>query len=91
MDVYEMEGISFLLYAVMIVLGIWNYKNTSSTSLRISSSFGVGLIIYQFIILKQQMAMEEYIATIASRIVCVGIVIYVIGNMIVYYSIKNKL
>ena len=91
MDIYRMNEICFLLYGVMIVLIIWNYKKTSTLSLLVNMFSAIGLIFYQYFILKQQVsARTNYVSIIATLVGCGGMMIYVIGNTVVYYILAIK-
>lgn len=89
MDIYEMNEIGFLLSAVMIVLIIWNFKKTSSVSLLVNMFSAIALIFYHYFILKQQVDVRDnYVSIIATLVVCGGMMVYVIGNIVIYYTIE---
>lgn len=93
MDIYRMNEICFILYGVMIILIIWNYKKTSTLSLLVNMFSAIGLIFYQYFILKQQVSVRaNYVSIIAILVGCGGMMIYVIVNTVVYYilTIKRK-
>lgn len=93
-NLYRTEEIGFLLYAVMIGLIIWNFKKSTNVSLLVNCFSAIGLIFYQYFILKQQIVVEaSYTSAIASVIVCAGMAIYAICCIAIYTKVeiaKNK-
>lgn len=91
MDIYAMCELGFLLYAVMIVLIIWNFKKTSGASLLANTFSAIALIFYHYFILKQQVDVRDnYVSIIATLVVCGGMMIYAIGNTVIYCILAIK-
>ena len=70
-NLYRTEEIGFLLYAVMIGLIIWNFKKSTNVSLLVNCFSAIGLIFYQYFILKQQIVVEASYASAIASVICI--------------------